>query len=42
MGGEPTTMVVVEEKERRHEKPAGLQGIQHQKFELWVASPPCT
>jgi len=24
-GGEPRTMVVVEEKERRHEKPAGLQ-----------------
>jgi len=35
-------MVVVEEKERRREKVAGLQVIQHGMFELWVAGPSCT
>ena len=36
------TMVVVGEKERKREKAAGLQVIQHGMFELQVASPLCT
>ena len=38
-GGEPITMVVAEEKKRRHVKVAGLQVISPEMFQRRVAGP---